>query len=73
MPTFQALDMRRMGTRCWKTLVIQGVPSEDARELAIAIIHFIYLKSQPSDHQKHLLGRYYQHVCAANISALQLS
>lgn len=74
MPTAsKAIDMQRVGTRCWRTLITKGVPSEDARELAIAITHFIYLQSQPSHHQKHLLGRYYQHVCAANISALQLS
>ena len=66
-------DMQRIGTRCWRTLITKGVPSEDARELAIAIIHFIYLGNQPSVYQKDLLGRYYQHICAANIPALQLA
>ncbi|MEM7795188.1 MAG: hypothetical protein AAF579_12165 [Cyanobacteria bacterium P01_C01_bin.118] len=71
--THKSTDMQRMGTRCWRTLIAKGVPSEDARELAIAIVHFIYLGSQPSIRQKDLLGRYYQHVCAANIPALQLA
>ena len=69
-PDFSTLDMQRMGTNYWKRLVTRGVPSADARELATAIIHFIYLNSQSSYHQRHLLGRYYQHICAANLSSL---
>ena len=72
-PPPQPVAMQRMGTRCWKALVTTGVPSGDARVLAIAISHFIYLGHPPSPHQKELLGRYYQHVCAANIPALQLA
>ena len=65
------INMQRMGTRCWQRLVNQGVPFKDARELAIAIVHFIYLDSTPSQAQKDLIGRYYQHICAAKLSSLQ--
>lgn len=63
--------MQRMGTRCWQRLINQGVPLKDARELAIAIIHFIYLDSSPSPTQKYLISRYHEHICAARLSALQ--
>ena len=71
MPSFETANMQRMGARCWKLLINQGVPFKDARELAIAIIHFIYLKSNPSQEQKHLINRYHEHICAAELSSLQ--
>lgn len=67
------LDMQRLGTRCWKTLVEKGVPFEDARQLAIAVSHFIYLNTLPSESQKSLIEQYYQQLHAANILSLQLS
>ncbi|ESA32234.1 hypothetical protein N836_26965 [Leptolyngbya sp. Heron Island J] len=72
MPTVKAANMQRMGARCWQRLVNQGVPFKDARELAIAIIHFIYLDSSPSPTQKYLISQYHEHICAARLSSLQL-
>ena len=69
--TPQPINKQRMGTLCWQRLVNQGVPFKDARELAIAIIHFIYLDTPPSQAQKDLIDRYYQHICAAKLSSLQ--
>ena len=63
--------MQRMGTRCWQLLVDQGVPFKDARELAIAIIQFMYLDSSPTHAQKHLINRYHRHICDAKLSSLQ--
>lgn len=67
------LDMQRLGTRCWKTLVEKGVPSQDARELAIAVSHFMYRNTLPSNHQKSLIKQYYQQLRAADILSLQFS
>lgn len=70
---YKTNDMQRLGTRCWKELINKGVPFQDARELAIAISHFIYLSTLPSEHQKSLIDRYYQHLVATDILSLQLS
>ncbi|MEM7065207.1 MAG: hypothetical protein AAF572_18860 [Cyanobacteria bacterium P01_B01_bin.77] len=72
-PFAQNLDMQRLGTRCWKTLVEKGVPSQDARELAIAVSHFIYLNTLPSEYQKSLIEQYYQQLRAADILSLQFN
>ena len=69
----QPAEMQRLGTRCWRALVNQGIPSQEARELAIAITHFIYLNTLPSNHQKNLINQYYQHLRATDILSLQLS
>ena len=71
MPAVRASNMQRMGARCWRCLINQGVPFKDARELAIAIVHFIYLDSTPSQAQKYLIDQYQQHICAARLSSLQ--
>ncbi len=68
---FKSLNMQRMGTHCWRTLVNKGVPSKDARQLAIAIINFIYLGGDPSHDQQCLIERYHQHIRNANLSPLQ--
>ena len=72
MPASKAANMQRMGARCWQRLINQGVPFKDARELAVAIIHFIYLDSSPSASQKYLISHYHEHICAARLSSLQL-
>lgn len=69
-PESDTVDMQRLGTRCWKTLVNKGVPSKDAREAALAIAHFIYFNNQPSNHQKNLIDRY---LSSADLLALQLA
>lgn len=66
-------EMQRLGTRCWRALVNQGVPFQEARELAIAVTHFIYLNILPSNHQKSLIDQYYHHLRATDILSLQLS
>lgn len=66
-----ASEMQRLGTRCWRLLITKGVPSQDARELAIAIIRFIYLNIAPSHHQKNLIERYYQYISGTELLSLQ--
>ena len=70
-PAVKSAAMQRMGTRCWGLLVDQGVPFKDARELAISIIHHIYLDSSPTQAQKDLINRYRQHIYAARLSSLE--
>ena len=70
-PATDDQNIQRMGTRCWKTLVEKGVPSGDARSLAIAIINFIYLDNHLSHHQKYLIGRYYRHLSTVELLSLQ--
>ncbi|MEO0351754.1 MAG: hypothetical protein AAF282_17080 [Cyanobacteria bacterium P01_A01_bin.15] len=65
-------NLQRLGTRCWKTLVNNGVPSEHARELAAAIIHFLYANSDPSPHERHLIDRYCKQIRAAGLWQLEL-
>ncbi|MEM9806128.1 MAG: hypothetical protein AAF959_12680 [Cyanobacteria bacterium P01_D01_bin.56] len=64
-------DMQRLGTRCWQLLITKGVPPSEARELAIAIIRFIYLNISPSHRQKSLINRYYQHLSSPELLSLQ--
>ena len=66
-------EMQRLGTRCWRALINQGVPFQEARELAIAVTHFIYLNTVPSNHQKSLIDQYSYHLRATDILSLQLS
>ncbi len=70
-PVSKPLNMQRAGTRYWKVLVDKGVPSGEARELAIAIINFVYLDSPLSPHQKHLISRYYRHISTLELLSLQ--
>ncbi|MEA5465873.1 hypothetical protein [Leptothoe sp. PORK10 BA2] len=70
-PAAEDQSIQRMGTRCWRTLVEKGVPSGDARELAIAIVNFIYVDNHLSHHQKYLVGRYYRHLSTLELSLLQ--
>ena len=65
-------NLQRLGTRCWKTLVNNGVPSEHARDLAAAIMQFLYANSDPSPHQKYLIDRYCQQIRAAGLWQLEL-
>ena len=71
-PPMSTVNMQRMGTRCWRLLINQGVPFNDARELAIAITHFLYHKHNPSPEQKQLISRYYQQIKAAELSSLEV-
>ncbi len=64
-----SVDMRRLGTRCWKALVNKGVSSKDAREVAIAITHLIYFNNPPSQNQQSLIDRY---LSEADLLSLQL-
>ena len=49
----------------------KGVPSQDARELASAIIHVVYQNCEPSPSQKILIDRYFQYISSAEILSLQ--
>ncbi|MEO0868248.1 MAG: hypothetical protein AAFY17_07320 [Cyanobacteria bacterium J06642_11] len=66
-----ASDMQRLGTRCWQLLINKGVPSQEAREMAIAIIRFIYLNGVPSHRQQSLIARYYKHLSSTELLSLQ--
>lgn len=68
-PESSTVDMRRLGTRCWKALVNKGVSSKDAREVAIAITHLIYFNNPLSQNQQSLIDR---HLSETDLLSLQL-
>ena len=49
-----------------------GVPQQDAKELAIAVLRYNHLDCRPSFEEKRLIGRYCQHLCAVGLWHLEL-
>lgn len=60
--TISTPKIKRIGTRYWKILVTQGVASPDARQLASAVVRYIYLNVRPSEYQERLIEHYSQQI-----------
>ncbi|MEA5465874.1 hypothetical protein [Leptothoe sp. PORK10 BA2] len=64
--------LKRIGARHWQQLMRVGVPQQEAKELAIAVVRYSYLASRPSSEEKRLIGRYCQHLGAVGLWQLDL-
>lgn len=64
--------LKRLGIRYWQRLMRVGVPQQDAKELAIAVVRYSHLDCRPSFKEKRLIGRYCQHLCAVGLWHLEL-
>ena len=70
--TSKRATLKRIGARYWKQLMRVGVPQQDAKDLAIAVVRYTYLACSPSFEEKRLIGRYCQHLGAAGLWHLEL-
>ena len=70
--TSKQLRLKRIGARHWRRLMRVGVPQNDAKELAIAVVRYSHLDRRPSFKQKRLIGRYCRHLCAVGLWQLEL-
>ncbi len=64
--------LKRIGARYWKQLMRVGVPQNDAKEIAIAVVSYSHLDCRPSFKEKRLIGRYCQHLCAVGLWRLEM-
>lgn len=70
--TSKRTTLKRIGARYWKRLMRVGVPQQEAKELAIAVLRYNHLDCRPSCEEKRLIGRYCQHLCAVGLWHLEL-
>ena len=70
--TSKRSTLKRIGVRHWRRLMRVGVPQQEAKELAIAVVRYSYLHCRPSFEEKRLIGRYCQHLCAVGLWRLEL-
>lgn len=70
--TSKRSKLKRIGVRHWRRLMRVGVPQQEAKELAIAVVRYSYLHCRPSFEEKRLIGRYCQHLCAVGLWHLEL-
>ncbi|MEM6253135.1 MAG: hypothetical protein AAF821_09450 [Cyanobacteria bacterium P01_D01_bin.156] len=70
--TSKRLKLKRIGMRHWQRLMRVGVPQQEAKALAVALVRYSYLHCQPSFKEKRLIGRYCQHLCAVGLWRLEL-
>ncbi|MEL6230530.1 MAG: hypothetical protein AAFX51_10400 [Cyanobacteria bacterium J06636_28] len=64
--------LKRIGVRHWQQLMRVGVPQQDAKDLAVAVVRYTYLACSPSFEEKRLIGRYCQHLGAVGLWHLEL-
>ncbi|NEQ53218.1 MAG: hypothetical protein F6K11_24295, partial [Leptolyngbya sp. SIO3F4] len=64
--------LKRLGARYWQQLMRVGVPQQDAKEIAIAVVRFNQLDCRPSFKEKRLIGRYCQHLGAVGLWHLEM-
>lgn len=72
LKTSKRSTLKRVGVQHWQRLMRVGVPQEDAKELAIAVVRYKHLDCRPSFKEKRLIGRYCQHLCAVGLWHLEL-
>lgn len=70
--TSKRATLKRLGARYWHRLMRVGVPQQDAKELAIAVVRYSHLDCRPSSEEKRLIGRYCRHLCAVGLWHLEL-
>ena len=70
--TSKRAKLKRLGARYWQQLMRVGVPQQDAKEIAIAVVRFSHLHCQPSFKEKRLIGRYCQHLGAVGLWHLEM-
>lgn len=64
--------LKRLGARYWQQLMRVGVPQQDAKEIAIAVVRYSHLDCRPSFKEKRLIGRYCQHLGAVGLWHLEM-
>ncbi len=72
LKTSKRARLKRIGMRHWKQLMRVGVPQQEAKEIAVAVVRYSYLACRPSSKEKLLIGRYCQHVGAAGLWHLEM-
>lgn len=70
--TSKRSKLKRLGARYWHRLMRVGVPQQDAKELAIAVVRYSHLDCRLSSEEKRLIGRYCRHLCAVGLWRLEL-
>lgn len=70
--TSKRARLKRLGARYWQQLMRVGVPQQEAKEIAIAVVRFNQLDCRPSFKEKRLIGRYCQHLGAVGLWHLEM-
>ena len=58
---------KKLGVTYWQKLVREGVPRDEASEIAAAIAKFDLFKRSPSTEQKQLISQFSPFVCRAQL------
>lgn len=60
-------NFKALGTTYWQKLVREGVPRDDAKEIATAIAKLELFAKPPSSEQKQLISEFSRFVCRAQL------